>query len=114
MKSYFQIQIPSISLAGNRGAPPDPAGTDSSRHSKGRLPGPVGGDRWKPSEIRFIEETIRGGSIPLELDNKSQAWRIKPPAFANWRYYLPATHGKWARTGNEITILDAINREIYF
>lgn len=114
MKFYIQIEVPSISLAGNRGALPGPAGSDAYQYSRGRLPGPVGSDTWKPLERRFLEETIAGGSITLELDNKNNEWRIKPPAFAHWKYYLPATHGKWARNADEITIRDVINKRIYF
>jgi hypothetical protein len=118
MKSYIQIQIPGMSLAGNRGAPPGPAGADPSKRAAGwmggRLPGPVGGDAWADSATGFLEETIPGGVVTLELDNKVDSWRIKPPAFADWQYYLPATHGKWSRGGDEITICDAANKKAYF
>ncbi|HKP85581.1 MAG TPA: hypothetical protein VJZ26_05775 [Blastocatellia bacterium] len=114
MKTYIQIQVPSMSLPANRGALPGPVAADSSEHLRGRLPGPVGGDAWKPSERRFLEETIAGGSITLELDDKNKEWRVKPPAFAHWNYYLPATHGKWARNADEITICDAIDKRVYY
>ncbi|MGA9767914.1 MAG: hypothetical protein WBV94_02670 [Blastocatellia bacterium] len=78
------------------------------------MPGPVGSDTWGPVESRFLQETIAGGAITIELDNKNNEWRIKPPAFAHWNYYLPATTGKWARNGDEITIRDYVNRNIYF
>jgi len=39
---------------------------------------------------------------------------MTPPAFAHWKFYLPSTYGRWARSGDEITIRDASNKEIYF
>src|SRR5215813_2713136 len=114
MKSYFQIQVFSTNLAGTRGASPGPVGTDLAKISYARLPGSVGDERWKPSENRLLEETIAGGSITLELDNRTTEWRMTPPAFAHWKFYLPSTYGRWARSGDEITIRDASNKEIYF
>lgn len=114
MKSYLQIQVPSVSLAANRGRLAGPAGIERFNPSKGRVPGPVGGDQWQPAQRRLIEETIRGGAITLELDRKNDEWRITPPAFAHWRHHLPATHGRWARSGDEMTIADAANRHSYF
>lgn len=114
MKSYIQIDVPSISLSGNRGALPGPASVDVFRYSRGRVPGPVGGDSWKPAERRLLQETITGGAITIELDRNTKEWRIKPPAYAHWTHYLPATHGKWARSADEITIRDCVNRKIYF
>jgi hypothetical protein len=114
MKFYIQIEIPSISLAGNRGALPGPAGADQYQYSRGRLPGPAGGDTWKSLERRFLDETVSGGSIILELDRKNNEWRIKPPACAHWNHYLPATAGRWARNADEITIRDVINQKTYF
>ena len=114
MKSYIQIEVPSITLAANRGASPGPASVDAFKYSRGRAPGPAGCDRREPTESRLIQETIAGGAITIELNNKSNEWRIKPPAFAHWNRYLPATHGKWARNADEITIRDYVNRNIYF
>lgn len=113
MKSYIQIQVPSMTLAANRGATCGPAGVELSKRARGRLPGPVGVDTWRDSLSGFLEETISGGALTLELDNKNHEWRIKPPAFAHWKYYVPATGGKWARSGDEITISDA-NKKIHF
>src|SRR5919205_4391564 len=110
MRSYLRIQVPSLSLAGLRGAPAGPAGADPFRRSRGRLPGPVGGDQWRASETRLLEETLAGGSITLELNHDNDGWRITPPAFAHWTYHLPAAHGRWARSGDEITIGDASNQ----
>lgn len=114
MKSYIEIQVPSLSLSASRGALPGPAGTNPSKPTSIRLPGPVGAEIGTLTESRFLEEMIHGGIIRLELDNNDNAWRIQPPAFAQWRYYLPATHGTWARSGNEITVCDEINKRIYF
>lgn len=114
MKSYIQIQVPSTSLAANRGVRPGPVGVELSKRSRGRRPGPVSVDAWKDSASSFIEETIPGGSITIELDNRINEWRITSPASAHWQYYLPATGGKWARSGDEITLFDAINKKIYF
>ncbi|HST23418.1 MAG TPA: hypothetical protein VLR90_20060 [Blastocatellia bacterium] len=114
MKSYIQIEVPSISMAANRGASPGPAIVEAFKYSRGRVPGPVGSDARKPAENRLLQETIAGGAITIELNNKSNEWRIKPPAYAHWNYYLPATHGKWARNADEITIRDFVNRNIYF
>ena len=102
-----------MTLAANRGAMPGPVGVESSKRERGRLPGPVGVDTGRGPAGGFLEETIPGGAITLELDNKNHEWRIKPPAFAHWNYYLPATGGKWARSGDEITISDA-NKKIHF
>jgi hypothetical protein len=49
-----------------------------------------------------------------ELDRRTHGWRIQQPALAHWQDYLPATQGKWARGGDEITILDAGSQRIYF
>src|SRR5215216_2990244 len=104
MKSYIQIQIPGMLLAPSRGAIHGPAGVELLKRPMGRLAGPVGPDAWKASASRFLEETIPGGSITLELDNENREWRIKPPAHSHWEYYLSATGGRWARSGDEITI----------
>lgn len=114
MKSYIQIQIPSASLPANRGASFAPASADLCERSQVKLPGPVGGDAWKSFESRFIEETVAGGAITLELDSKNKEWKITPPVFAHWNYYLPATHGKWARSADEITLCDEINKTVYY
>lgn len=114
MKAYIQIQVPSATQATKRGAPPGPTGVEMSRRAPGRVPGPVGVDLWQPSASRALEETIPGGSVTLELDDKNREWRVKPPAFAAWSYYLPSTRGKWARRGDEITIRDAVDKKIYF
>jgi len=114
MKAYIQIQIPSISLTATRGASPAPVVADASEMLRGRLPGPVGGESWKPAERRLLEETIAGGAITLELDNTNQEWRIKPPAFAHWNYHLPSISGKWARNADEITISDRFNKQVYY
>jgi hypothetical protein len=114
MKSYLQIQVPSLSLTATRGAAAGPAGSDRFHPPKGRRPGPAGGDQWRPAQSRLYEETIRGGSIMLELDRSQGEWRITPPAFAHWQHHLPATHGRWARGGDEMTISDAANRHVYF
>src|SRR6185503_11645341 len=114
MKSYIQIEVPSITLAANRGASPGPASVDAFKYSRGRVPGPVGSDAWKPAENRLLQETIAGGAITIELNNKNNEWRIKPPAYTHWNYYLKTAHGKWARNADEITIRDCVNRNIYF
>ena len=114
MKSYIQIEVPSISLTANRGASLGPASVDAFKYSRGRVPGPVGSDTRKPAENRLLQETIAGGAITIELDNKNNEWRVKPPAYAHWNHYLPATQGKWARNADEITIRDCVNRNIYF
>lgn len=114
MKAYIQIQTPSISLPATRGATPAPVVADASASLRGRRPGPVGGESWKPIERRLLEETIAGGAITLELDNQTLEWRIKPPAFAHWNYYLPATSGRWARDADEMTISDAVNQQVYY
>jgi hypothetical protein len=114
MKAYFEIYIPAVSLAAKRGATPSPAGIDLLHRSRGRLPGAVGVPSYQWLESRLIEETLTGGSLILELDNRNYEWRIQQPAFVHWQHYLPATHGKWARSGNEISILDAGSQRIYF
>lgn len=114
MKTYIQIEVPSISLAGNKGALPGPASVDAFGCSRGRVPGPVGSDTWNPAETRLLQETLMGGAITIELDSVIKEWRIKPPAYAHWDHYLPATHGKWARNADEITIRDCLNKKIYF
>lgn len=114
MKSYIQIEIPSISLPSSRGASPGPASVDAFKCSRGRVPGPAGTGAWKPAANRLLQETVAGGAITIELNNRSNEWRIKPPAYAHWNRYLPATHGKWARNADELTIRDYVNRNIYF
>lgn len=98
MKSYIQIQVPGVILPTSRGAAPGPVGVDTRRAT-------VNG---------FLEETLPGGALTLELDNKNREWRIRPPAPRHWQHYLPATGGKWARSGDEITVLDPINKKIHF
>ncbi|HEX5733794.1 MAG TPA: hypothetical protein VF131_13240 [Blastocatellia bacterium] len=114
MKSYIQIQVPGITLAAYRGAAPGPVGVECSKRQMGRLPCPVGVDTWNGSVNGLLEETIPGGGLTLELDNKNREWKIRPPALRHWQYYLPATGGKWARSGDEITIFDAVNKKILF
>jgi hypothetical protein len=114
MKFCIQIQVPTVTLAASRGATPAPAGVELSKHAMGRLPGPVGGDAWEGQAGGLLEESVAGGAITLELDDKNHEWRIKPPAFARWGHYLPATSGKWARGGDEIAICDAASKKIIF
>ena len=114
MKSYIQIEVPSVSLAAGRGASPGPATVDAFKYSRGRAPGPVGSDSMRPAASRLIQETIAGGAIVIELNNKSNEWKIKPPAYRHWNYYLKSAHGRWARNADEITIRDCVNNEIYF
>jgi hypothetical protein len=114
MKAYFKIYIPTQTLMGRRGTFPCPAGIDSGIGSRGRLPGPFGAYAYQSLQRSFIEETLSGGYITLELDNCNYEWRIKSPVFAHWQHYLPTMHGKWARSGDEIIIRDAGNQQIYF
>jgi hypothetical protein len=114
MKAYFKIYIPARTLAGKRGALPCPAGIEPAISLRGRLPGSVGAYACQPLHSSFIEETLTGGYITFELDDCSNEWRIKSPGFAHWQYYLPAIHGKWTRSGDEIIIRDAGNQQIYF
>ena len=101
MKTFMRIQVPSVSL---------PLSLSSSR---GRLPNPLGSAIGPFAASRMIEETITGGAITLELDSVHKLWRIAPPAYAHWPYYLPATQGKWARSGSEITIGNAAHQQSY-
>jgi hypothetical protein len=114
MKAYFKIYIPVQTLAGKRGVLPCPAGIDLSGSSRGRLPCPSGAYTYQSLQSSFIEETLSGGYITLELDNRNNEWRMKSPVFAHWQYYLPTMHGKWARSGDEIVIHDIGNQQIYF
>ncbi len=129
MRSYFRIHVPSVSLLpgassgclASRSAIAGPAGADplpsSLRFAKGRLPNPVGGpvgsDARPLAAGRLIEETLAGGDITLELDRDRQMWMVATPAYAHREYYLPTSHGKWARGGSEITIGDAAHAETY-
>lgn len=78
------------------------------------MPGPIGVDTRKGPANRFLEETIPGGALTLELDGNNREWRLRPPAIRKWRHYLPAARGKWSRSADEITLFDAVNKKILF
>jgi len=113
MKSFIRIQVPTTSLSADRAGRAAAAGVESYRLVRGRIPGPVGIDSFKGPANILLEEMIAGGFIDLELDNKVHEWRISPPAFANWQYYLPACHGRFNRRADEISLSDSVNEKEY-